>query len=299
MTKQPDFIIIGAMKCATSSLHEQLAQQPGIFMSALKEPNFFSDDDQYAKGMDWYHSHFADAQPTELCGESSTHYTKLPTYPHTLARLNQALPDVKLIYVMRHPVNRLVSQYIHEWTMRVISEDINEAIATHPELIAYSRYTLQLQPYFDVFGPERVLPVFFERLFTYPQEELERICRFIGYTGTPYWDHDLNAQNVSSERLIKSAWRDALVETPGLRELRQLLVPKSVRTWVRGFWAMKKRPELIPEQRLSLEAVFDEDLAQLGKWLGVELSCANFKETVTHQSFEWCFGCRTPSASIL
>ena len=168
MTKQPDFIIMGAMKCATSSLHEQLARQPGIFMSALKEPNFFSDDDQYAKGMDWYHSHFAHAQPTDLCGESSTHYTKLPTYPQTIARLSQSLPDVNLIYVMRRPVNRLVSQYIHEWSMRIISTDINEAIAAYPELIAYSRYTLQLEPYFDAFGPDRVLSVFFVRLCSLP-----------------------------------------------------------------------------------------------------------------------------------
>mgnify|MGYP000427219719 CR=1 FL=1 len=50
MKKLPNFIIIGAMKCATSSLHEQLNQQPGIFMSELKEPNFFSNDEEYNKG---------------------------------------------------------------------------------------------------------------------------------------------------------------------------------------------------------------------------------------------------------
>ena len=84
MNKLPDFVIIGAMKCATSSLHDQLAQQPGIFMSELKEPNFFSNDEQYAKGIDWYLSNFRDAYPDELLGESSTHYTKLPTYPNTI-----------------------------------------------------------------------------------------------------------------------------------------------------------------------------------------------------------------------
>lgn len=52
MNKLPDFIIIGAMKCAASSLHEQLAIQSGIFMTELKEPNFFSDNDQYVQGLD-------------------------------------------------------------------------------------------------------------------------------------------------------------------------------------------------------------------------------------------------------
>ena len=135
MNNYPDFIIIGAMKCATSTLHEQLAVQPGIFMSELKEPNFFSDDDQYAKGMEWYLSHFKSAEAKDLCGESSTHYSKLPTYPKTIERIAKYLPDVKLIYVMRHPIDRLKSQYIHEWSQKVISVEINQAIHQYPELI--------------------------------------------------------------------------------------------------------------------------------------------------------------------
>ena len=100
----------------------------------------------------------------ELCGESSTDYTKLPTYPHTIDRISKHLPDVKLIYLMRHPIDRLLSHYAHEWTLGQMSININKAIAKHPELIDYSRYSMQLAPYFETFGRERVLPVFFERL---------------------------------------------------------------------------------------------------------------------------------------
>ncbi|MGL4498189.1 MAG: sulfotransferase family protein, partial [Planktothrix sp.] len=164
MNKTPDFIIIGAMKCATSTLHEQLALQPGIFMSKLKEPNFFSNNEEYQKGWNWYLSNFASAPIEALSGESSTHYTKLPTYPETIQRIQKHLPQAKFIYVMRHPIDRLVSQYIHEWTQKVISEDINTAITNHPELIDYSCYTMQLKPYFETFGKERVLPIFFERM---------------------------------------------------------------------------------------------------------------------------------------
>lgn len=284
--KKPNFIIIGAMKCATSSLHEQLALQPNFFMSQLKEPNFFSNDEEYSQGLESYWGHFREAQLTDFCGESSTHYTKLPTYPHTVERLHKALPDAKFIYVMRHPVKRLVSQYIHEWSQRVIDVDINTAIDQHPELIDYSRYTMQLQPYFETFGSERVLPVFFEHLFSHKQEELERICKFLGYVDTPKWQ-DLDAQNVSSERMRTSAWRDALVENPILQSLRRNLVPKQFRTWVRGLWSMKNRPELTPEQVQRLEAIFDEDLAVLGEWLSIELCCANYQDQVSQQSFDW------------
>ncbi|ACB54073.1 probable sulfotransferase [Crocosphaera subtropica ATCC 51142] len=287
MKKLPNFIIIGAMKCATSSLHEQLNQQPGIFMSELKEPNFFSNDEEYSKGLNWYLSHFKEANINDLRGESSTHYSKLPTYPHTIERLQKHLPNAKFIYVMRHPINRLVSQYIHEWSQRVISEEINESLDRYPELIEYSLYTKQLQPYFDTFGKERVLPIFFERMLTTPQTELEKICHFIGYTNKPRWDEQLNASNVSSERMIKSDWRDAMVEAPGLKQLRRLLIPKSFRTWVRSLWTIKKKPELTSENIEKLTKIFDQDLAVLGSWLRVELTCDNFQETVKHSSLNW------------
>ena len=287
MNHLPNFLIVGAMKCATSTLHEQLALQPGIFMSELKEPNFFSNDEQYAKGIEWYLSHFQAASADDLCGESSTHYTKLSTYPHTVERIRKYLPEVKLIYVMRHPIERLVSQYIHEWTMGVISVDINQAIRQHPELVDYSRYSMQLKPYFETFGRERVLPVFFERFLNYKQEELERICHFIGYEGKPIWNSKLDAQNVSKERMRKSALRDLLVETPVLREIRRQFIPKSWRTWVRSLWTMKKKPEIDPQQMEHLQVVFDEDLAVLGSWLGVSLSCDNFKAMVKADSRDW------------
>lgn len=288
MSKSPDFIIIGAMKCATSTLHDQLALQPGIFTSQLKEPNFFSDDDCYARGWEWYSSHFQEALPQMLCGESSTHYTKLPTYPQTVERLRRHLPQVKLIYVMRHPIDRLVSQYVHEWTQRNISVEIARALERHPELIEYSRYAFQLQPFLEAFGREQILPVFFERLLSAPQEELERICRFIGYSEGPHWYEDLEAQNVSAERMRQSRWRDLLVEAPGLRQIRRLFVPKKFRSWVRSWWTMKEKPQLAPAEIAGLQKIFDEDLRVLSSWLGISLSCANFKETVRSRAIDWC-----------
>ncbi|MBJ7899831.1 MAG: sulfotransferase [Cyanobacteria bacterium RI_101] len=288
MALGPDFIIIGGMKCATSTLHEQLALQPGFWMSEPKEPNFFSNDEIFAQGMDWYVSLFDGAEPGDLRGESSTHYSKLPTYPETVNRLLNAFPEVKLIYVLRHPIDRLVSQYVHEWSQLVIQNtEINAALETFPELIAYSRYAYQLAPYFERLPRERILPVFFERLLKYPQPELERVCAFLNYNGAPQWREELDAQNISSQRLRKSAWRDALVETPGLKQLRQALIPKSFRTWVRSLWTMKEKPRLSPASLAKLETIFDPDLAILGNWLGIELNCQNFKAQVTNQVLTW------------
>src|SRR5215831_9979567 len=129
----PDFLVIGAMKCATTTLHEQLARQPGIFMSRPKEPNFFSDDEILARGWGWYASLFWPAGEADLRGESSTHYTKLPTYPRTVERMARHLPRLKLVYVMRHPIDRLISQYVHELTAGRIALGLAEAVIRHPE----------------------------------------------------------------------------------------------------------------------------------------------------------------------
>ncbi|WP_428387961.1 sulfotransferase family protein [Mucisphaera sp.] len=280
MSRLPDFVIIGAMKCGTSSLHEQLAAQPGFFMSDPKEPNFFSDDTNYERGFDWYRGLFAGAGADALVGESSTHYTKLPTYPATVARLKERLPDVRLVYVMRHPISRLVSQYIHEWTEGATSDPIDVAVRRLPRIVDYSRYAMQLTPYFEAYGTDRVLPVFLERMHRDPQEELTRVARFLGYGGEVRWRTDLGEQNVSAERLRVSAWRDALTDQPVLAWLRRHLVPQGVRDRIKSLWQMKRRPELSAETEAELAADLDRDLATLGDWLGLKLTCATYKDVV-------------------
>ena len=288
MGRGPDFIIIGAMKCATSTLHEQLASQPGLFMSRPKEPNFFSDDDIYAKGWAWYRGLFEGADERALRGESSTHYTKLPTYPHTVARIRRHLPRVKLIYIMRDPIDRLISHYLHESIRGQINVSVDQAVERHPELTVFGLYSRQLEPYLEAFGPEGVLPVFFERLVAHPQEELERICRFIGYEGRPRWDFAMKAQNVTSEQLRKSVIRERIVNISLLSRIRRWLVPRHWNERFKAFWrTTSERPMLMPESVQRLRAVFDADLARLGARLGVEITSATFREVASAGSHEW------------
>ncbi len=285
----PDFIVIGAMKCATSALHEQLARQPDVFMSTPKEPNFFSDDAVFAKGEGWYRGLFEAAPETAKRGESSTHYTKLPAHPRTVERMKAMLPDVRLIYIMRHPIERLVSHYVHEWTQRVYSEPIGRAVDARPELIAYSRYAMQLAPYFEAYGREAVLPVFHERLTAQPEPEFKRICRFMGSAGEAGWDDSLGRVNASSERLRRSAVLSAIMNAPGSRRIRRLF-PQATRDRVKALWQMKDRPRLTPDQERRLRGVFDADLAKLSVFFGVELTCENWRETVLAKPLDWTPG---------
>jgi hypothetical protein len=286
MIDGPDFMIIGAMKCATSTLHEQLAANEGFFMSRPKEPNFFSDDDVWARGLDWYAGLFAAAPAGALRGESSTHYTKLPTHPRTIERVAASVRTRRFIYVMRHPVDRLVSHYIHEWSQGFYRESLDEAVAAHPELVDYGCYARQIEPWIGCFGREAILPVFFERLTVAPEAEMERIGRFLGREKL-LWHPELGAQNVSSERLRKSPLRDAFIESPLLAGLRRRFVPRAVRDRVKRLWQIRERPALSAASRARLESVFDADLVQLGAWLGAPLACATFAVTVSSRSLEW------------
>ncbi len=284
----PDFIVIGAMKSATTTLHEQLARQNGLFMSRPKEPNFFSDDANYARGIDWYASLFAGAGDDQLLGESSTHYTKLPTHPHTVERMLTALPEVKLIYVIRHPIDRLTSHYLHEVTVGTIATSLEKAIDQHPELVDYGRYSMQLEPYLRAYGPESILPVFFDRLASEPDMELERVGRFLGVHEPLCWDHTLAPQNVGRERLRNSPLREAIVQAPLLTTLRRKLIPRRLAEGVKSLWKIGIDPPPVPPDLDDrLRKLFDNDLARLGSWLGIKLDCDSFHAVTSAAPVSW------------
>jgi len=274
----PDFIIIGAMKSATSTLHNQLSAQPGIFMSTPKEPNFFSDDEIYNQGLDWYTALFSGADTEQVCGESSTHYTKLPDYPETIQRLKAAIPQPKLIYVMRHPIDRLVSHYMHQWSEGVISCDINQAIDRYPELIDYSCYGMQITPYFEAFGSKSVLPLFFEGLKANKNKTLNRVGEFIGLTEPLIWVDDLAQDNVSSQRIRRFYGYELLINSKPMAWLRKALIPQRVRDRVKQQLSMQRRPEISSAQLARITEIFDRDLQTVGDWIDVQLTCENFNK---------------------
>ena len=262
---KPDFLIIGAMKCGTTSLQAQLAAQPGVFMTTPKEPNFFSDDPIYAKGPEWYAALYDRADPDDLKGEASTHYTKRPTWPDTVARLKAVQPDPRLIYMIRNPIERCVSHYIHDWSEGRISQDLDTAIAEVPEIIAYSRYAMQIAPYLEAFGPERILLTSLEAFKRDGAGELARIGAFIGMKEPAKWQDEIEAQNVSAERVRRMPLQGLILDNPVAQVLRRTLVPKSIRARIRKARTMDKRPALGDAARARLEAAFLEGRAALAQ----------------------------------
>ena len=125
----PNFIVIGAMKSGTTSLFHYLQAHPQVFMSPLKEVEFFVEEKNWRRGMDWYRAQFAGASPGALAiGEASTAYTKYPEYPGVPERIASSLPDARLIYILRDPIERIRSHYQHRVLSGAEREPLERAV---------------------------------------------------------------------------------------------------------------------------------------------------------------------------
>lgn len=262
MKDGPDFLLIGAMKCGTSTLAAQLAAQDTVFMTTPKEPSFFSDDDIWAKGLAWYQSLFAAAPAGALRGEASTHYTKLPTYPDTLTRMTATVAAPKLIYMIRNPVARAVSHYIHEWSEGRMGADPDAAFTQAPEITAYGCYGMQIAPFVQAYGAQNIHLTSLEQIKADPAGEFTRVGAFLGLEA-PLWVDDLPAQNVSAQRVRKLPLQGLLLDNPVARTLRRTLVPKSIRNKIRAARTMQQRPDIPQALQARMQAQFLADRKEL------------------------------------
>ena len=112
----PDFVIVGAAKSGTTTLREHLLRHPDVFMCQPNEPCFFDANANWSRGLDWYKGLFAPADDDQLLGESSTNYTRYPQVLDVPHRIHDAIPGAQLIYIMRDPVLRTYSHFVHRWS---------------------------------------------------------------------------------------------------------------------------------------------------------------------------------------
>jgi hypothetical protein len=186
----PTFLIIGAMKAGTTALHAYLRQHPEIFLPEVKELNFFVDDytgpqlnppeqQNWTKGIDWYLSHFREAGRAKAIGEASPNYTRYPFYPHVPSRIACILPDVKLIYVLRHPIARIRSHYLHDLARGREKQPIAAAVLDDERYITASQYAAQIEEYLRFFDFNRLLILKSEELYERRRETVNRILHFL------------------------------------------------------------------------------------------------------------------------
>ena len=198
--KKPNFIIIGAMKAATTSLYTYIKQHPDIFMTKVKEPMFFNNFQQEnnynilgskskkSTTLEEYLAMFKDAKNEKAIGEASPAYIYNENAPYLI---KENLPDVKIIAILRQPTDRAYSNFLH--TKRADRENVNsfeQAIKIEKERISdnwsplyhYIQkgfYSVQLKRYYNLFPKENIKVYLFEDVVKTPKETLKDIFKFL------------------------------------------------------------------------------------------------------------------------
>lgn len=184
-TRLPNFLVIGAMKSGTTSLFHYLQSHPEVFMSPLKEVDFFAGEINWGRGLDWYRRQFSGAGPETIAiGEASTSYTKYPEYTGVPDRIGATLPDVRLIYVVRDPVERIRSHYQHRSLTGAERSPIEIAVLKDPRYVDCSRYAFQIEQYLRVFPREALKVVSSEGLRSNREQTVRDIYGFLGVDAT-------------------------------------------------------------------------------------------------------------------
>jgi hypothetical protein len=187
----PTFVVIGAMKTGSSSLANYLGSHPQVFMSTPKEPSYFAA--RQDRTLAWYRSLFEGAGDAIARGEASTAYTKAPHFPDCSRRMAELLPDARLIYLVRHPVPRIRSQYVHNCAHQGERRSIDVAVRQNPDYLAFSRYAYQLERFLEHFPRDQLLVLATEQLKSQREEVLKEVLQFIGV------DPDVTIANLHEE----------------------------------------------------------------------------------------------------
>lgn len=175
----PNLIIIGAMKCGTTSLHHYLNLHPEICMSREKELNFFIEERNWSRGIKWYKSHFLGQ--AKIYGESSPNYTRYPFFQGVSERMFSIIPEIKLIYILRDPIERIISHYTHFYSDGTENRSIEEALTelNNNFYLVRSQYFLQLEQYLKLFSDSNILIITSEELSNFPQITMKKIFQFL------------------------------------------------------------------------------------------------------------------------
>jgi Sulfotransferase family len=225
----PNFLVIGAMKAGTTSLHRYLREHPQVFMPEEKELDFFVAEKRWGRGRHWYEAQFAAAGDAIAVGEASPSYTMFPEFSGVADRIAELLPHVRLVYAVRHPIERMRSHYLHEVEKGRERAPIGRALLTDPRYLDASRYATQLERYLGCISAQRVLVITTEQLRDERAATVRRVLAFLGVD--PRWSNSslLDREfHRTSDKLVRRPVVDAALRVPGARALAGL-APRSIR----------------------------------------------------------------------
>lgn len=261
----PDFVLVGAMRAGSTTLARGLGAHPGVFMPEKKELHFF--DWNHERGLEWYRGMFREAAAGQVAGEATPIYM---VYRDAMERLAKALPDVRLIAVLRDPASRAYSHYWYNRMLGFEQLSFADALAAEPgrrprtadrrtfDYVERGRYLVQLERICEMLPRESLHVVLLEELQRDPVATYRDVFRFVGVDDSfaPPHGEVLNAHAEYRSKIVSKLSR---------------ALPSRLRRPIRR-WNRKdvRYPPMDPSVRRELDERFAEDNRALAAWLGRE-----------------------------
>jgi len=268
----PNFILAGAAKSGTSTLYNYLCQHPDIYMSETKEPFFF--DFNYDKGLDYYSTFFKNYSGEKIIGEATVWYMSWPGVPE---RIYESLPEVKLLFILRNPIDRAYSNYMHDlrsglykpnqtFGYVIRNEEIDDSI--HRRIVLGGYYYRHIQEFLKYFESDSILILLYDDIKSDFNNVGSKIFNFL---------------DIQSNIYIKN-YSDAMV-SPYLRLTKLLPIISSFVPMFNYFWKKShhfrriflkyntnKKNIIEDEDRKFLQNIYKSDINNLEIYLNRDLS---------------------------
>ena len=273
MAALPTFLIIGSQKAGTTWLHRTISQHPEVVVSTPKELHFFNDLATYERGLDWYADHFDPTPETKAIGEATPSFQTTdipedrPDERRDLIpwRTHDAIPDVRLILILRDPVERAVSAYYHflrkgTWPGWPSMTDVSDSRG----IVSAGFYDVHLTRWLETFDPEQLLVFVYEEAFRDATSKGAMVNRTFEHIGV---DTSF-APSLPDERLNSRMRLFDLRTNQYPRVARGVIrraVPRSVQE--RYEWGVG----VTPDERAALRRLYEPHVDRLSSMLGRSL----------------------------
>ena len=293
---RPRCLIIGAMKAGTTTLFKDLSQHPDIFFSHIKEPESLCNDAIYTKaGIQAYEQLFRYAKPGQMCADASTAYTKRPIYEGVPERARDILPDdVKLIYIVRDPIERALSHHYHLYSANQATADVDAGIRSRSDYVDFSKYAMQLKAWRDVFSAERIRVVRFEDYMADRIQGYRELISFLGLKPDNQYVSAQAAQNVGDSKLVGTSraatfFYKILPTEFYQNRLRPWMPDRCVRAAQRVLFSpAPPRPKIKTIETIDyLIDQLQEDTQELANMLGLDQPWWDLQETRQRYVQQW------------
>jgi hypothetical protein len=280
----PNFIICGAAKSATTSLFSALNQHPSIYMPRIKEVDFFSH--RYTENIETYKDYFLKAKNNQIIGEASPDYMFVKG---SAKKIKKHLPDVKLIFILRNPVDRAYSNYLHKQrdgeenrTFEVaINEELMSLQISHEQNLKYGYlergfYSRQLESFYNIFDKNQIMIIRFEEI----EDDINIVCSRI-FKWIQVDSMNINKSIVFSNSASSARFQylNKVIRGGGvIKKIVIKILPRKIYSPIKWYFVNKNLQQLknksipISVTKVRMMKIFDNEIERLSNLTGINFN---------------------------